>query len=376
MNTNSILKKEGIEINSKLDSNQIKKIAQIISQKICEAFPEHNLNIDNLFDTISTLDMFIAKMPDTSVAAKYFSKNNAIYFSDKIDWNNIDTLAIHESLHAIQEIKNSRGKLLKLGLYDVISNKGQGINEASVQLMAAKATHTPCDTVKYYNMNFSTPSPLYYPIETALMQQIIYFTGSYPLFHSTLHSNNIFKNTFISKCNEKTYHTIETNFDLLLRYEEQLSFYSSALTTYSEYTTKQTKIKKLNAKINSIKSSILEITIATQNLIMEHCFESEFEAIRDNASLNHFQQRLYEFHSFLITTDSYSFYQSFYCKMRQRLEEKRQLLKEFGVLNYLNDLQTDLLDLEQDNFGLKFFRRLFDKLKLLFEESIRNKNEN
>ena len=72
-------------------------------------------------------------------------------------------------------------------------------------------------------MDFSTPSPLFYPIETALIQQIIYFTGSYPLFHSTLHSNQVFQNTFMAKCNEKVYDTIANNFDLLIHYEELLS---------------------------------------------------------------------------------------------------------------------------------------------------------
>ena len=52
---------------------------------------------------------------------------------------------------------------------------------------------------------------------------------------------------------------------------------------------------------------------------------------------------------------------------------KQKLIEQYGVLTYLTDLQTDLLDLERDNFGINFFHRLFDKLKLLFEEAIRDK---
>lgn len=99
------------------------------------------------------------------------------------------------------------------------------------------------------------------------------------------------------------------------------------------------------------------------------------KAFEIHGSLNRFQQRLYEFNELLIKTDSYHFYNSFYCEMMNRLDEKRQLIKQYGVLTYLNDLQTDLLDLERDHLGVKFFHRLFDKLKLLFEEAIRNKNE-
>ena len=40
-----------------------------------------------------------------------------------MDFENLDTLVIHECLHAIQEIKDKRGKLKRLGLYDVSKNK-------------------------------------------------------------------------------------------------------------------------------------------------------------------------------------------------------------------------------------------------------------
>ena len=374
MNINSILRKEGIELKSQLDKSQVNRIATIISEKICDTFPEHNLNYDDIFSMLSTLDMFIAKMPADSSAAKYFSKINAIYFSYTMDLENIDTLVIHECIHAIQEVKNSNGKLLKLGLYNFSSSKGQGINEAAVQLMATKIANVQEDSVKYYNLDFHTPSPLFYPIETALIHQMAYFTGSYPLFHSTLYSNHIFKNTFIAKSNEKVYHTIENNFDLIIHHEELLSFSYAELAEYSQNNANLNKIKKLNQKIDNLKNSILNLTLSTQNLIIESCFNSELDNIRDMASVKTFRQRLYDFNNLLFTTANYDFYSKFYYEMMNKLEEKEELINKHGVLNYLNDLQTDLLDLTKDQFGFNFFRRLFNKLKLLFEEAIREKN--
>lgn len=373
MSINSILKKEGIEIKSKLDTNQINKIASILSDRICTAFPEHNLSYQDVQSALARLDMYIAKMPADSAVAKYFYKNNSIYFSDKMDLDNLDVLAIHECLHALQEVKNPKGKLLRLGLYDLTTGKGQGINEAAVQLMASKAAGTSSDMVKYYQMDFQTSSPFFYPIETALIAQMIYFTGSYPLFHSTLYSNHIFKNTFIAKANEKVYEKIEANFDLLIHYEDLLSICFSELSSYDENLKNANKIKKLQAKIESVKEMLLKITLSTQNLMIENCFNTEFDLIKDQYSLSTFRQRLYDFNKLLIHTDSYNFYHSYYCEMMSKLEEKSELIKEHGVLTYLNDLQTDLLDLEKDSFGLKFFRRLFNKLKLLFEEAVRDK---
>ena len=148
MNINSILKREGIEIKSELNQSQVDKIATIITEKICEAFPEHNLDYNTIFYNLSKINMYVAQMPPDSSVAKYFYKNNSIYFSNKMNLNNIDTLTIHECIHALQEIQDKKGKLLRLGLYDLTSNKGQGINEAAVQLMATKASKAKSDNVK------------------------------------------------------------------------------------------------------------------------------------------------------------------------------------------------------------------------------------
>lgn len=374
MNINSILKKEGIEPKNKLDNTQVKKIANIISQKICDTFPEHNLEKNNIFNLLENLTMYIAKMPDNSAIAKYFALNNSIYFNTNMDFENIDTLVIHECIHAIQTYRNQNGKVSKLGLYDLNTNKGQGINEASVQLMATKASALEKDNVKYFNMNFNTESPIFYPIETALINEMIYFTGTYPLFHSTLYSNNVFKNTFIAKTSEKVYNTIESNFDLLIHYEELLSLTYAELANHSNINANEKKLEKINAKINKIKTFISNLTISTQNLIIENCFNSEFELIKDLDSLNLFRKKLYDFNEILISTENYDFYTNFYYNMMNKLDEKSELIKKYGVLTYLNDLQTDLLNLEKDNYGFKFFHKLFDKLKLLFEEAVREKN--
>ena len=70
MSINSILKKEGIEIISTLNTLEINKIASKIAEMLCSTFPEHNLNQSDLFISISRLNMYIAKMPSDSAKAK------------------------------------------------------------------------------------------------------------------------------------------------------------------------------------------------------------------------------------------------------------------------------------------------------------------
>ena len=375
MSINSILKKEGIEIISSLNTLEINKIASKIAEMLCSTFPEHNLNQSDLFISISRLNMYIAKMPSDSTKAKYFYKNNSIYFSEDMDLEDLNTLAVHECIHFLQELKNKRGKLIRLGLYNLQGNaNGMALNEAAVQLMASKATNSEVDTVRYYNMNLTTESPDYYPLETAIVRQLAYFTGTYPLFHSVLHSNDVFKNTLIAKANEKAYNLIEYNLDLLLHYQEDLSISIYNLENCSEDSISLNKIKNLSNRIEALKSVILKLTLEIQNTIIYHCFNKEFDYIKDIESLKAFQKHLYNFKDLIIYTEGYNYYNEFYCDMMNRLEEKRELIKKYGILTFFEESNKDLVLFESPTYGIAFFKKLFSKLKLLVEETIRVKD--
>lgn len=375
MSINSTLKKEGIKVIKQLDTLEINKIASNISEKICSSFPEHNINQSDLFISIARLNMYIADMPNDSDIAKYFYKNNSIYFSKKMNFNDLSTLALHECLHFMQELKDKHGKLLKLGLHNIKQNNaGLAINEAAVQLMASHATDSKPDTVRYYNMDLTTPSPIFYPLQTAILSEMIYFTGSYPLFHSTLNSNDVFKNTFIAKSSPKTYSNIEYNLDLILHYEELLSETTQKLALCSDNENSISKLRTLNSKVNALKSIIFEKTLETQNIIINDCFNREFELIRNLDDIKDFQYKLYNFKHVLINAENYNFYNQFYCEMMNILDEKREYIKQYGILAQDNNFMTDLSELEAQTYGFKFFKNLFHKIKLLFEEKIRIKN--
>lgn len=376
MSISSELKKEGIKVISPLSTWDINKIASNISEKIANAFPEHSINKSDLFISICRLNMYIAEMPTNDTAiAKYFYKNNSIYFNKDMNLDDLSTLAIHECLHFMQEIKSKRGKLLRLGLYNLegTQNNGMALNEAAVQNMASIATGSKLDTVKYYNMELSTESPNFYPLQTALLNEMTYFTGTYPLYHSALYSNDIFKNTFIAKTNEKTYYQIEKNFDLIYEYESRLSEETYKLTIYSDEYKSIDKIKRINSKISDYKSIILEKTLETQNLIIENCFNGELNSIKTLEDVKNFQYKIYNFKHVLITTDNYNFFNEFYIDMMAKLEDKKEFILKYGNIQSLDSLTNELSNIEEKTYGFLFFKKLFSKLKLLFEEAIRQK---
>ena len=374
MSINSTLKKEGIKVIGQLNTLEINKIASNISEIISKAFPEHNINQSDLFISIARLNMYIAEMPNDAMA-KYFYKNNSIYFSKNMNLEDLNSLAVHECIHFIQALTNRNGKLLRLGLYNLqgTNNNGMALNEAAVQHMAAIATNSNLDTVKYYNMELSTESPDFYPLQTALLNQMMYFTGSYSLYHSTLYSNDVFKNTFIAKSNSKTYSKIEKNFDLIFEYESKLAEETYKLSVSSEEIKNLHKIKKINSRIDDLKAIIFEKTLETQNLIVINCFNHELSSIKTLEDVKNFQYNLYNFKHVLISTNNYNFFNDFYIDMMNKLEERKEFILKYGNILTLDSLTNELSTIESNSFGFQFFKNLFSKLKLLFEETVREK---
>lgn len=362
MGTNSRLKKEGIEIVEQLDTLKVNTIAINIASKLCLAFPEHNLSKSDLFTSISRLNMFIAKMPSDSAGAKYFYKNNSIYFNQETNLDEMAKLAMHECIHFIQELKDSNNNLIKMGLYNCSFNTGLGINEAAVQLMASEANMCASTSETYYNVSLNTISPNYYPLECALVNQMAYFTGTYPLFHSTLNSNDIFKNTFILKSNKRAYNIITKNLDLLLSYENDLNYFANEL----QYANKVNEIKLLNKLVISKKNDITSIFFKTQNLIIESCFISEFNNIRSLNDIKDFKKKLYNFKNIMGSNDSYTFYNEFYRKIMESLEAKKEQIEALGEISLFEPSENSLVLIDNTKHALSFIYSFFGKVKKLF----------
>ena len=362
MGTNSRLKKEGIEIVEQLDTLKVNTIAINIASKLCLAFPEHNLSKSDLFTSISRLNMFIAKMPSDSSGAKYFYKNNSIYFNQETDLDEMAKLAMHECIHFIQELKDSNNNLIKMGLYNCSFNTGLGINEAAVQLMASEANMCSSTSETYYNVSLNTISPNYYHLECALVNQMAYFTGTYPLFHSTLNSNDVFKNTFILNSNKRAYNAIVKNLDLLLAYENDLNYFANEL----QYANKVNEIKLLNKLVVSKKNSITSIFFKTQNLIIESCFISEFNNIRSLNDIKDFKKKLYNFKNIMGSNESYTFYNEFYRKIMENLEAKKEQIETFGEISLFEPSENSLVLVDNTKHALSFIYSFFGKVKKLF----------
>lgn len=361
MSIKSDLKKDGIEVTKQLDTLTVNSIARNISQKICSTFPNYGLTQNSLFIKLSRLNMYMAKMPDGMAEANYFYKNTSIYFNDKIDINDIEEFAIHECIHFIQEIKDKRNFLLRMGLCDYTDFKiyGLGLNEAAVQLMTSKIIGIPKDFVKYFGISFETISPSYYPLECCLVNQLAYLVGEDVLFKSTIHSDNNFKDMLSNATSKKTFMSIQNSIDDILYAEENIIKLTNKITQENN----DKNIDNLNKKIDELKSEITLTFMRTQNLIISSYFDNSFNKISNLEEVENYRRKLYNFKNYIGITDNYTFFNDYYTRKMENLESL-YISIENGTF-----IKENALIIKSDN---KFTKLLKFIKNLLFKPFLKN----
>lgn len=333
MSVETDLKKEGIEVVHTLDTLKVNSIAKDIAQKLTNGFPEHDFKLGELFIKLSRIKMYTAKVPNGFSEANYFYKNCSIYFNEKVPLAEIGNYAMHECIHYLQERKDKKGHLLRLGLCDLTQYKvhGLGMNEAAVQFATAKALNFEKDTVKYYGISFETISPNCYPIICNLIQQMAYITGEYILFDSTFNSNNNFKNKFIEATSEKVFYTLEDNFDKILQAEEELISLNNKLANSDRVD------PNTNKKIAKAKDKITTLFTESQNLILSSYFDKSFVAIQNLEEVENYRRKLYNYKNLIGIVDGNNYFNSYYIDTMAKLEDKYNQI-ENGELDIIQDL--------------------------------------
>ena len=326
MSIESDLKKDGIEVVEKLDTLKVNSIARNISVKLCETFPNYGLNSNNLFIKLSRLDMYKAKMPEGMAEANYFYKNSSIYFNEHIQDDDLEEFAIHECIHYLQEVKDKKNYLIRMGLCDYTEFKiyGLGLNEASVQLMASKVNGIPKEYVKYFGISFETTSPSYYPLECCLANQLAYLVGEDILFESTLNSNDNFKEKFASLTSPMTFMAIQNAFDDILNAEEEIIKLNNKIANVDD---RNKRVDGMLKKIDELKSEISLTFMRTQNLIISSYFNNAFNFISNLEEVENYRRKLYSFKDYLGSMEGYSFFNDYYVDKMMQLEEKYNALE-------------------------------------------------
>jgi len=365
MSVESDLRKDGIEVISKLDTLRINSIARNVSIKLCETFPNFNLNQNELFIKLSRLGMYRAKMPEGMAEANYFYKNTSIYFNEHIPDEDLEEFAIHECIHYLQEVKDKRNYLIRMGLCDYTEFKiyGLGLNEAAVQLMASKINGIPKEYVKYFGISFETNSPSYYPLECCLANQMAYIVGEDILFESTLNSNDNFKIKFSSLTSPKNFMAIQNAFDEIINNEEEIIKLNNRIANIDD---RNKKVDGMLQKIDELKREISLTFMRTQNLIISSYFDKAFDLITNLEEVEKYRRKLYSFKDYLGCMEGYTFFNDYYVNKMMQLEDKYNSIENGEVETAIKVIT------KKENIFISIFKAI---KKLILGKSTNEEND-
>ena len=346
MSIESDLKKDGITVIGKLDTLSVNTISHDIAEKLCKAFPEQNFIFQNLFIALSRIPMYIADIPEGFAEATYFYKNSSMYFKQGLKVDELEKFAVHEFIHYLQEIKDKKGHLLRLGLCDFGDLKicGMGLNEGAVQLMASKTLEVPEEIVKYYGISLPTTSPSYYPLLCNLVKQMAYITGEEPLYDSTFYGSDAFKERFANLCGVNNFLKIQDNLDKIIETEEKAIKLNNKLMSDGCDGSKAQKVAK---KIEDCKAKIKKIFFETQELIYSSYFNTQYTKIATTADIDEYRLKLYNYKNYIGISENYSDFNEYYINKMMDLDTKYE--------NIMNN--TSLAVVNNSGFA-KFFRKV------------------
>ena len=349
MNISNELKKSGITVISELDKEIVQDISKYVAEEICKKFPNLNFDYENLFFDISNIPMYIANISNSSLDANYFYKNSSIYFRNDLEKNSLKKAAIHEIIHHLQELKDKKKNIYRLGLCDLENSKitGGALNEAAVQTVSSYIAEEKPEIVSFYGIDFLAISKAVYPLICNLLGQMCYITGEDVLYDSVFNSNDNFKNKFINQTNKNSYDKIQKNFDLILNLEEEI--FNINLKFEKEASPKKNRLKyqkKINTNILKIRNAYFE----TQKIIFTSFFDNQFKSLKSESDIELYKKRFSIYKELIGVNDSYSDFSKYYSKKITEIE-----------LNYEKIINQNFPTLK--NKFILFIEKIINKLK-------------
>ena len=354
--------RNAVEISAK-DRHTISKKAIDLIYPVVSEF---NISKEMLFNSLGKSNMYLADFEDMSMG-KYDYTTNSIYFSNELDITNLDSSVIHEILHFFQAELTENNFLVRMGLFEPSklfrSEKGLGLNEASVQYLSSIIAKEVPDHVRYYELELVTPSSNYYPLETAIVRQMCFFTGTYPLFFSTLFSTDLFEKTFKTITSVDNYNYIEKKLTEIVHLQEKLSNIYSHIHTHNQAESK--KISVLN-NIPNRKNKLRETVLDVQKIIYTSAFANELDKVETVQDIVNIQTLISNFENYIISYENDYSFEQFKDKISVELNNKLALIEAYGNYSFALKAKKDILNLPKI-YSQSFFKTFFTKIKLLID---------
>ena len=341
MNVEKKLEKLGITTIREFTQREIRYIAEEVTELLVKAFPVLEDDYNNLLIRLLNCKMYFANINESKSISNvnYIYENRSIYFDEKINLDNISDKIIHECIHYIQDIRNEKGKLKKMGLcgFEELSTYGLGINEGAVQYIASKAVGNTLTITKKAGIILKTVSPNYYPFLTNLIHQVVYVMGEDIIVKGTINCNEKFEEEFLNTFEERA-STIIKMFDKII----------DLLNKSNEETQEENK--------QLFNTEIANEYIETQNTIMKTYFDKICNRLTTIEEVDFYIEKFLNYKPLLGVVEETRF------SLNDDYEQyKEQILKKFDkrIMEISKESSKNTLSIIYNNRLFRFFKKIF-----------------
>ena len=340
MNAEKKLEKLGITTTREFTQREVRYIAEEVTELLVKAFPVLEDDYNNLLIRLLNCKMYFANINESKSISNvnYIYENRSIYFDEKINLDNISDKIIHECIHYIQDIRNEKGKLKKMGLcgFEELSTYGLGINEATVQYMASKSIGNSLTITKRAGIILKTISPNYYPFLTNLISQVIYLMGEDSIVKGTINCDGKFEDEFLNTFEERA-STIIKMFDRIID-----------LNNKKNETNRENDIELLN-------NELIDIYLETQSTIMKTYFDKICNRLITMEEVDFYIEKFLNYKPLLGIVEETRF------SLNDEYEQyKEQILKKFDkrILEISKESSKNTLSIIYNNRLFRFFKKI------------------
>ena len=304
----NLLKDTGIEVIRKIEDEKIIDIVNQVSKKIIAAFPENNFNYLDIYKTLLDTPMYYAKIPEGLSKANYYYKDSSIYLAEETELTEIEEYIIHECIHKLQEIKDKKGKIIRLGICEVneLNVKAAALNEGAIQYVTTKALNMPEKQIEIYGIKMQSKTE-YYPLLTNLINQIVHLIGEEVLIDSTINGNENFKIQIIDDIGESEYNIIEKNMNAILQAKNEI-------------------VKNQKSDNTQEDSYIRNLYFNTQNTIFTSYFNNRIKRIENEEEIKETRKKIISYKSIIGTNSEYDVFDSYYKEFEEKMTNKTPLM--------------------------------------------------
>lgn len=271
------LKNVGIKPIEEISIQEKTNIAEKLANKLVSLnVPE--LNYNEILEKLFQAKMYRAIMNSNIGKVSYFYKNKTIYFEKNLSLVHLDEDIMHECIHYLQDQREKKEKLKRIGLctFEEFKVRGMALNEIGISFISNKLLN------KYdKNKTFT------------LLSQILLITGEEVFLDSILNNNDKFQEKFMDKTNsEVLYYKVQNTFDAMFDLEQiikRLNFEGMKSIKPQRY------LSKINMHKHTLNSKFSEI----QWEIYNKYFSRKIELIDKIEEIKDYKKEIFNFNKWL-----------------------------------------------------------------------------